>query len=190
MGPLVAFNNPEWYRIFMVRVSPGNLGSAVTAVENVWKKFVPDNPIEYSFLDDSFNELYKEDQQTSFLILVFAVIAVVISAMGLFGLVTFTAGQRIKEIGIRKVLGATVTSITSLLAKDFVQLVCIAIIIATPLAYWAMHRWIQIFAYRINIVWWMFALAGLLALLIAIITTSFQSIKAALANPVKSLKSE
>jgi putative ABC transport system permease protein len=190
MGPLVAFNNPEWFRIFMVRVSPGNVGSAVTAVENVWKKFAPDNPIEYSFLDDSFNELYKEDQQTSFLILVFAIIAVVISSMGLFGLVTFTAGQRIKEIGIRKVLGATVTNITSLLSKDFVQLVCIAIIIATPLAYWAMQRWIQIFAYRIDIVWWMFALAGLLALLIAVITTGFQSVKAALANPVKSLKSE
>jgi ABC-type antimicrobial peptide transport system permease subunit len=190
MGPLVAFNNPEWFRIFMVRVSPGNIGDAVKAVENVWKKFAPDNPIEYSFLDDSFNELYKEDQQTSFLILVFAIIAMVISCMGLFGLVTFTAGQRIKEIGIRKVLGATVTNITSLLSKDFIQLVCIAIIIATPLAYWAMQRWIQIFAYRIDIVWWMFALAGLLALLIAVVTTSFQSIKAALANPVKSLKSE
>ena len=190
MGPLVAFNDPEWYRIFMVRVSSGNISSAVAAVENVWKKFAPDNPIEYSFLDDSFNELYKEDQQTSFLILVFAIIAVVISSMGLFGLVTFTAEQRIREIGIRKVLGATVTSITSLLSKDFVKLVCIAIIIATPIAFWAMNKWIQIFAYRIAMVWWMFALAGLLALLIAVITTSLQSIKAALANPVKSLKSE
>ena len=190
MGPLVAFNNPEWFRIFMVRLSPGDIGTAVKAVDNVWRKFAPDNPIEYNFLDDSFNEMYKEDQHTSFLILAFAFIAVVISSMGLFGLVTFTAEQRTREIGVRKVLGATVASITALLSKDFVKLVGIAIIIATPIAFWVMNKWIQIFAYRIDIVWWMFALAGLLALLIAVITTSFQSIKSALANPVNSLKSE
>ena len=189
-GPLVAFNDPNWYRFFMVRAAAGNASQAVLAVQNAWKKFVPDSPLEYNFLDDAFNDLYKEDQQTSMLIFVFAMIAVVISSLGLFGLAAFTAAQRLKEIGIRKVLGATVTNITTLLSGEFVKLVGIAIFIALPVAFFVMNKWIQNFAYRIDIGWWMFAVAGLLVLMIALITVSFQAIKAAVMNPVKSLKNE
>ncbi len=174
----------------MVRIAPNNASQAVAEIQSVWKKILPGNPLEYNFLDDTFNELYKEDRQTSFLIFVFSIIAIVISSLGLFGLATFTAEQRTKEIGIRKVLGATVSNITGLLSKDFVKLVFIAILIASPIAFWAMNKWIQNFAYRIDISWWIFIAAGLMALAIALITISFQAIKAAIANPVKSLRTE
>ncbi|MDB5119925.1 MAG: hypothetical protein JWN56_1143 [Sphingobacteriales bacterium] len=187
---LIAFNDPTWFNYFMVRIAPGNMDKSISVLKDAWKELLPNNPLEYKFLDDSFNENYREDQRASFLILVFAIIAILISSLGLFGLSAFTAEQRKKEIGIRKVLGATVANITGLLSKDFVKLVGISIIIATPLAFWAMNKWIQNFAYRIEIVWWMFAAAGLLALLIALLTTSFQAVKAALSNPVKSLRTE
>jgi predicted permease len=189
-GPLVAYENPDWYNTFMIRVAPNSAPKAIAALQNTWKKILPGNPVEYNFLDDTFNQLYKDDQRTSTLILVFAIIAVAISCLGLFGLASFTAERRAKEIGIRKVLGASVAGITGLLSKDFLKLVAIAFVIATPLATVAMSKWLQAFAYRINISWWMFALAGLLAILIAVITISFQSIKAAIANPVKSLRTE
>ncbi len=189
-GPLVAFNDPQWYNFFMVRTAPGNTAQTVLAVQNAWKQFLPGSPLEYNFLDDTFNGLYKEDQQTSLLIFVFAIIAVMISALGLFGLAAFTAEQRTKEIGIRKVLGATVESIAVLLSKEFLKLVCIAIIIATPIAFRGMDAWMQNFAYRTDISWWMFAAAGLLAILIALLSVGFQAIKAAIANPVKSLRTD
>ena len=189
-GPVVIFNNAKWRNFFTVRIAGEKAAMGLSTINTVWKKYVSDSPLEYTFLDDTFNNLYKQDQQTSFLMMVFAVIAIVISALGLFSLAAFEAVQRTKEIGVRKVLGATVAGIAKLLSKDFVKLVGIAILIASPVAWWVMNRWIQIFAYRIDIAWWMFALAGLLALLIAVVTTSLQSIKAALANPVKSLKSE
>ena len=151
---------------------------------------MPGSPVEYNFLDDSFNELYKDDRQTSTLIFIFAITAIFISCLGLFGLAAFTAERRAKEIGIRKVLGATVTGIVKLLTKDFLKLVLIAIVIASPVAWHAMSKWLQDFAYRINISVWVFVIAGVLALLIALITVSFQAIKAAMANPVKSLRSE
>ena len=151
---------------------------------------LPHNPFEYIFLDETFNNLYQKDLQTSFLILVFAGIAIVISALGLFSLAAFEAEQRSKEFGIRKILGATIASITGLLSKDFVKLICVAIFISIPIAWWAMSKWLQDFAYRISISWWMFAAAGLVAIVIALITISFQAIKAAMANPVRSLKSE
>jgi len=189
-GPLVAFQAPDWYNTFMIRVAPNSASKAIAALQNTWKKILPGNPVEYNFLDDTFNQLYKDDQRASTLILVFAIIAVAISCLGLFGLATFAAEQRTKEIGIRKVLGATVANITTLISKDFIKLVCIAIVIATPLSFLAMNKWIQSFAYRINIGSWIFVVAGLIALLIALITVSFQAIKAAIANPVKSLRSE
>jgi len=170
--------------------SPNNASQAVEAIQSIWKRTLPGKPLEYNFLDDTFNKLYKEDLQTSFLIFVFSVIAIVISALGLFGLTAFTAEQRTKEIGIRKVLGATAANITALLSKDFVKLVFIAILIASPIAFWAMNKWIQNFAYRINITWWIFIAAGMIALLIAVITVSYQAVKAAIANPVKSLRTE
>jgi putative ABC transport system permease protein len=187
-GPLIAFNAPDWYRFFMVRIAPGNATKALQEIQQVWKKYLPEDPLEYNFLDDSFNQLYKGDQQISSLIFVFALIALMISSLGLFGLAAFTAEQRLKEIGIRKVLGATVSGITSLLSKDFVKLVCIAIIIGSPIAWWAMNKWIENFANRTDIGLWMFALAGVIAVLIALISVSFQAIKAAMANPVKSLR--
>ena len=172
-GPLVAFQNAGWYNTFMIRIAPNSASKAIAALQSTWKKVLPGSPVEYSFLDDSFNELYKADQQTSTLILVFALIAVVISCLGLFGLAAFTAERRAKEIGIRKVLGASVAGIAQLLTKDFLKLVIIAIVIASPVAWLAMNKWLQDFAYRINISWWMFIAAGLFAVVIAIITISF-----------------
>jgi putative ABC transport system permease protein len=151
---------------------------------------LPGQPLEYNFLDESFNELYKEDQQASLLVFVFAIIAVIISSLGLFGLAAFTAEQRIKEIGIRKVLGASAINIITLLSNDFVKLVCISIVIATPIAFFAMSKWMQNFAYRINMAAWMFMAGGFLALIIALFTTSTHAIKAAMANPVRSLRNE
>jgi len=189
-GPLIAFNDPQWYRFFMVRTSQGNASKAIQDVQTAWKKFLPGSPLEYNFLDDAFNDLYKEDQKVSFLIFVFAIIAIMISALGLFGLAAFTAEQRTREIGIRKVLGASISTIISLLSKDFLKLVGLSILIASPIAYWGMYNWIQNFAYRIDISLWMFVGAGGVAIIIALITVSFQAVKAAVANPVKSLRTE
>ena len=189
-GPVVVFNNPKWRNFFSVRIAGDKATAGLSSVNKVWKKYVSDSPLEYNFLDETFSNLYKQDQQTSFLMIVFALIAIVISALGLFSLAAFEAAQRTKEIGVRKVLGATVAGIAKLLSKDFVKLVCIAIVIATPIAWWAMNKWMQNFAYRIDITWWMFALAGLFALLIALLTVSFQAIRAALLNPITSLKAE
>ncbi len=189
-GPLVVFQNPAWYRSFMINVAPGNTARAIQVLRDTWKQFMPGSPLEYDFLDESFARLYKTDQQTSALILAFAIIAVAISCLGLFGLTAFTAERRAKEIGIRKVLGASVAGITQLLTKDFLKLVLIAIVIASPLAWWATGKWLQEFAYRISISWWMFVMAGFFAVTIAVITISFQAIKAAVANPVRSLRTE
>jgi len=189
-GPLIAFNDPQWYRFYMVRTSQGNASKAIQDVQTAWKKFLPGSPLEYNFLDDAFNDLYKEDQKASFLIFVFAIIAIMISALGLFGLAAFTAEQRTREIGIRKVLGASISTIISLLSEDFLKLVVLSILIASPIAYWGMNNWIQNFAYRIDISWWMFVAAGAVAIVIALTTVSFQAIRAATANPIKSLRTE
>ncbi|MEI9908197.1 MAG: FtsX-like permease family protein [Bacteroidota bacterium] len=141
-------------------------------------------------MDDSFNNLYKTDIKTSQLIFIFSIIAIIIAALGLFGLAAFTTEQRTKEIGIRKVLGASLRQITILLSKDFVRLVVIAIVIASPVAWWVMNKWLQDFAYRISISAWIFIAAGALALFIALLSVSFQAIKAAITNPVKSLRTE
>jgi putative ABC transport system permease protein len=189
-GPLVAFQNPDWYNTFMIRIAPNSASQSIIALNKVWKKFLPASPLEYNFLDDTFDELYKSDKQASTLVFAFALIAIAISCLGLFGLTSFTVEKRGKEIGIRKVLGASVSGITQLLTKDFLKLVIVAIIIASPIALYAMNKWLQDFAYRINISWWIFIGAGLLTILIALITVSFQAIKAAVTNPVKSLRSE
>ena len=154
------------------------------------KKDNPAYPLQYKFVDDQFNEMFLSEALMSKLSTVFAVLAIIISCLGLFGLATYTAERRIKEIGIRKVLGASVTGITTLLSKDFLQLVIISCLVAFPVAGWIMHNWLQNYEYRIEISWWTFLAAGLTAILIAIITISFQSIKAAIANPVKSLRTE
>ncbi|MBA2249032.1 MAG: ABC transporter permease [Chitinophagaceae bacterium] len=190
IGPLVLSNNNGSDSYFFIKTLEGNIPKSVNAAEAIWTKFIPAEPFTYTFLDDSFNKLYKSDIKTSQLIFIFSIIAIVISALGLFGLATFTAEQRTKEIGIRKVLGATVRQITTLLSKDFVLLVIIALVIASPVAWWAMNKWLEDFAYRVNVGLWVFVIAGALAIMIAMLTVSFQAIKAAVANPVKSLRSE
>jgi len=174
----------------LVSVKSNNYASALAAIEVAWKKINPASPFEYSFLDKDFQRNYEKEERTSQLIKYFAGIAILIACLGLFGLATFTAEQRTREIGIRKVLGASVTGIATLLSKDFVKLILLAILIASPLAWFAMNKWLENFAYKTSISWWMFAATGLLAVTIALATISFQAIKAALANPVKSLRSE
>ena len=151
---------------------------------------MPSTPFEYMFLDQEVQKQYEAEITMSQIINSFTLMAILISCLGLFGLAAFSAEQRHKEIGIRKVLGASVTGIVGLLSKDFLQLVVLSFLIATPIAWYAMHKWLQAFVYRIPLSWWMFALSGLIAVFIALFTVSFQAIKAALANPVKSLKTE
>ena len=156
----------------------------------IWHRNIPDAPFEYSFLDEEVQKQYETEITLSNIINAFTLIAILISCLGLFGLAAFSAEQRNKEIGVRKVLGASVFSITTLLSKDFLKLVTISIVIAIPVAWWAMSKWLQNFAYKVDLSWWMFAMAGLLAICIALFTVSFQAIKAAIANPVKSLRAE
>jgi putative ABC transport system permease protein len=163
---------------------------AIKAVQKYWQQYNSNFPFEYNFLDDEYNNLYKSEQQTGTLFNIFACIAVLISCLGLFGLATYTAQVRIKEIGIRKVLGAGVINITTMLSKDFLMLVIIAITIASPIAWYFMNQWLQGYAYKVPMQWWIIVIAGLIAILIAFATIGFQAIKAALANPVKSLRSE
>lgn len=190
IGPLVILNNNGWASYIFIKTAPGNATAAIKDIESVWKNLLPGDAINYAFLDDTFNNLYKADVKVSSLILLFAVIVIIISAMGLFALAAFTTGQRTREVGIRKVLGASAQSITMLLSKDFVKLVAIAMVIAWPMAWWAMSKWLQDFAYRVTISWWIFIAAGAAALVIALATISFQAIKSALANPVDSLRAE
>lgn len=190
IGPMVLVNDAGWASNLYIKASPSKIPLALKTAETTWKNFFTKEPFEYNFLDEAFNQLYRSDLKTSTLIGLFACIAIIISCLGLFGLAAFTGEQRIKEIGIRKVLGATVANVITLLSKDFLKLVLIAFVIASPIAWWAMNKWLQGFAYRVNISLWVFVLAGILALLIALATVSFQAIKAAIANPVKSLRTE
>lgn len=172
------------------RLNTSDMAATLQSMEAVWKKIAPGRPFEYTFLSDEFDALYRAEQRIGQLFTGFAVVAVLIACLGLFGLSAFAAEQRTKEIGVRKVMGASVAGITALLTRDFLKPVLISILIASPVAWYGMSRWLQEFAYKIDIEWWIFALAGLLAIAIALATVSFQSIKAALANPVKSLRSE
>jgi len=168
----------------------GNFKSILTNIEKDWKEIYPTEKFEYSFFNEDIARFYDEEQKNSKIMNASMGISIFISCMGLFGLATFTAGQRTKEIGIRKVLGATVSDIVSMLSKQFLKLVLISIIIASPVSWYFMHKWLQDYAYRINISWWVFVLAGLGAILIALFTVSFQAIKAAIANPIQSLRTE
>ena len=169
---------------------PGHLPETIRQVERTWKSQFPDRPFTYAFLDDTFNKTYLADVRTGQVFGGFAALALLISGLGLFGLATFSTARRTKEIGVRKVLGASIGSVVALLSKDFLKPVLIAIVIASPLAWYAMNQWLQSFAFKITIEWWVFALAGTLAVGIALLTVSFQSIKAALMNPVRALRSE
>jgi len=156
----------------------------------IWRKDVPGTPMTYAFLDEKVQQQYEAEISMSYIIDAFTMMAIVISCMGLFGLAAFSAEQRSKEISIRKVLGASVTGIAQLLSKDFLRLVVVAFLITIPISWWAMNKWLESFAYRTSITWWMFAIAGSLSVLIAAVTVSFQAIRAATANPVRSLRSE
>ena len=164
--------------------------ASLGALETLWKKYLPETPYEYTFLDENYNKLYESEQKQASIFTIFAFVAIFIACLGLFGLSAFTISQRLKEIGIRKVLGASTDSIVTLLSKDFLLLVIIAAIISFPIAWFGMNRWLQDFAYRIDIPWWAFILAAFVAAITAIGTVSIQAIKAALSNPVKSLRSE
>lgn len=189
LGPLVLTLGQDATGYISARVRTENLPGTIALFEHAVKQFTP-YPFEYQFLDDSFDQLYKRDVRLGEMFGFFTLLAILIASLGLFGLAAYTTEQRMKEIGVRKVLGATVTNIVGLLSKDYIKLVLLGFIIAVPLAWYIMNRWLEDFAYRIDIEWWMFALAGLLAVVIALLTVSSQSVKAALMDPVKSLRSE
>jgi putative ABC transport system permease protein len=188
--PLTLTLNPPNLTVLTIDIPAANTRSAVNKIEAVWKNITPGLPFIYFFADEAYNQQYIAQERFGRLFICFAMIAIVISCLGLLGLSAFNTVQRKKEIGIRKVLGASVGSITAMLSKDFVQLIVIALLVASPLSWWIMHKWLQGFAYRINIPLWVFLFSGFAAILIALLTISFQSIKAAIANPVKSLRND
>jgi putative ABC transport system permease protein len=188
--PLIIHILPSWYRFIAIRVKPDNLPQTLENLEATWKQIATDSPFDYTFLDDDFANLYKEEQNLRSVLSLFTFLSIFIACLGLFGLAAFTIKQRFKEIAVRKVLGASVTGIVGLLSKDFLLLITIASVIAFPISWWGMHKWLQDFAYKTNIDWRYFIAAGILALLIALITISYQAIKAAITKPVKSLRTE
>ena len=190
IDPVVISTRKEYYGTAGIRIRPEKMDATVASIQQVFEATFPEQVFTGQFLDESIAEFYRDEQRFSAMCKGFAGLAILISCLGLFGLASHTARQRTKEIGVRKVLGASVAGITGLLAKDFLKLVVVAIVIASPLAWWAMQRWLEDFEYRINIQWWVFVLAGSAAISVAFLTVSFQSVKAALANPVKSLRSE
>ncbi|MFZ1799216.1 MAG: FtsX-like permease family protein, partial [Chitinophagaceae bacterium] len=173
-----------------VRLQPGDISDHLKQIGNIWKNFAPNTPFDYSFLDNEFDALYRSEQRMGTVFGVFTSLSIFVACLGLFGLSIFTAERRKKEIGVRKVLGASVKSVVTLLSKDFLKLVLLSTLIAFPVAWFGMDKWLEDFAYRISIGWSVFILAGCAALIIALFTISFQAIKAAIANPVKSLRSE
>jgi putative ABC transport system permease protein len=183
-------NSPGSFNDIVVAVNSKNYKTLLSKMETMWHRDMPSTPFEYLFLDQEVQKQYEAEITMSQIINSFTLMAILISCLGLFGLAAFSAEQRNKEIGIRKVLGASVSGIVQLLSKDFLQLVLISFVIATPIAWYAMNKWLQAFAYRVPVSWWMFALAGIIAVFIALFTVSFQAIKAALSNPIKSLKTE
>ena len=188
--PLVIFCNQSGFGNISIKLSGGNISETVSGLKNRWEGLFPNQPFDYAFLDEAFDNLYRSEEQMNEIFLSFSLLAILISCLGLFGLATYLVERRTKEVGIRKVMGASLLGILFLLSKEFARWVMIANIIAWPIAYYFMNEWLQEFAYRINITFWPFLLSGLIALLIAVLTVSYQSIKAALSNPVKSLRYE
>ena len=176
--------------LLSIKISAGNLKSTLAGIESKWKETIPNRPYSYFFLDEFFDRQYRAEQRFGKLFFNFAILAIAISCLGLLGLASYSTYQRTREIGIRKVLGASTPGIVNMLSIDFMKLVAISFVIATPVAWYFMYKWLQDFAYRIDIHWWVFAIAGILAMAVALATISFQAVKAALSNPVKSLRSE
>jgi putative ABC transport system permease protein len=190
IGPMVIFLSRDFSRDFMLRISGKNIKGTLNNIEKVWNERIQDRPFTYNFLDDDYNKLYVSEQRTSSLFSIAAGLAIILACLGLFGLAAFTTLQRTKEIGIRRVLGANVSSITLLISKNFLELVGIAILIAAPLAWWAGNKWLQDFAFRIHVHWYIFVATAIVTGLIALCTVGYHSVKASLANPVESLRSE
>jgi putative ABC transport system permease protein len=190
INPLVIHIWPSNTFVFAMRIRPTNIPETLAFIEDKWRELDPAHPFEYSFMDESFDKLYRSEEKLSQIFSLFSMLAIFIAAMGLFGLALFMVEQRTKEIGIRKVLGASVGSIFLLISKEFTYLVLIANVVAWPTAYFLMRKWLQNFAYRVNMELWLFMLSGIIALLIALLTISYQAVKAAMADPVDSLRYE
>jgi len=189
--PMVIEGAKAWFQAIHIKFDPGkSTRESIAQTEAVFKKYNPEYPFNYQFVDQEYAKKFNDEQRTGKLASMFTLLTIIISCLGLFGLASYMAENRTKEIGIRKVLGASITNITSLLSKDFLKLILIAFLIAVPISWYFMNKWLEDFAYRITISWWFFALAGILAIAIALATVSYQAIKAAIANPVKSLRTE
>ena len=186
--PVVLFNNPNYFGTILLRIAPGQIPNILSQIENRWRVFVPGRPFSYSFLDDDYDAMYRTETKLGTLMSMLCGMAILITCLGLLGLVAFIITHRTKEIGIRRILGASVLHITTLVSKDFLGLIVIAIVIASPVAYYFMHQWLQDYSYRISISWWMFGLAAFVVILLAMVTISYHTIRAAKANPVKSLR--
>ena len=190
IAPMLMLLRPDSRGYYSVKISTDHVQQTVAGIEKSWNRYFPEDPFNYFFLDDSFNQQYKSDIRFGQVFGLFASLAILIACFGLLGLSAYNVLQRTKEIGIRKVLGASVQQLIFLLSKEFLYLVLISLLIAVPLTWWVMDNWLQDFAYRISIQWWVFAIAGMAAILIALLTVGYQALKAALTNPVKSLRSE
>lgn len=190
IGPVVIRDDQEYNSTFLVQTAAGRTKEATARAETIWQKFIPNLPFEYKFASEEFDILYRDDRRTATLIWMFSAIAILISCLGLLGLAAHTAERRSKEVGIRKVLGASVIQLVNLLSKEFLLLVILAAALATPISWWAMNSWLDNFAYRANMVWWIFLLATALSMLVALCTVGFQALRAAMTNPVRSLRTE
>lgn len=190
MAPIIIGNYKNTYRLINLKLQQQNMQQTLAYIEKLWNQAYPEHVYEYRFIDEIIANFYRQEKQLSQLYKIFAIIAIFLSCLGLYGLASFMAVQRVKEVGIRKVLGATVQNVVYLFTKEFIVLIAIAFLIAAPLAWYFMNKWLQDFAYKIDISWWVFLMAGVLSLLIALITVSSQAIKAAIVNPVKSLRTE
>jgi putative ABC transport system permease protein len=190
ISPIVIFTEYDYFGKLLIKTSGTDVVNTVNHIKNSWRSFYPNVPFESHFLDQEYDAMYQTEQRTGGILTVFTLVTIFISCLGLFGLAVFSTKQRIKEVGIRKVLGASVCNIVGLISLDFLKLVFFSIVIASPIAYFVMNKWLQDFVYRTHIQWWSFVLAGGLAILIAFLTVSYQSVEAAMSNPVKSLKSE
>jgi putative ABC transport system permease protein len=188
--PAVLQIYPQAYSKVAVKVTGTDIEKALGQIRNLWSRYSPEYPIEYNFLDESFGKMYKGEDKLKTLLTLFTAITIFVSCLGLLGLAANAAERRKKELGVRKVLGATVEGLVMLLSKDLVKLVLISVLLASPVAWYFMNEWLDDFPYRITISWWMFAVAGALAVVLALLTVSFQTVKAALSNPVKNLRTE
>jgi len=188
--PVVMVNDPDYYQKVLVRIDPEQFKSVIPYIEELWKKVAPNNPFEYHFLSERFESIYRSEIRAGKIFGTFVILAIIISSLGLFGLTSFITEQRTKEIGIRKACGAKLGEIVLMLVKETSQWVLIAIIIATPISWFLMRKWLQNFEYRTDLSWWIFLLAGLFALIIALLTVSYQSYRAGRRNPVDSLRYE